>query len=79
MVIFNIYTFSPASYGNYKYPDKVLQIGNCYATLPILIIPFTMLYQIVRTPGSIKEVCIIITLNQYHCYYMQHPSLFAIG
>ena len=56
--IFSLVTYSPLKYDDYDYPDWGQAIGWIMALSSIACIPFVMLYKLVTTPGSFKEVII---------------------
>ena len=73
--IFILVTYSPLKYDDYDYPDWGQAIGWIMALSSIACIPFVMLYKLVTTPGSFKEVIII----KYFDNYAFNRSLYVSG
>ena len=73
--IFSLVTYSPLKYDDYDYPDWGQAIGWIMALSSIACIPFVMLYKLVTTPGSFKEVIII----KYFDNYAYNGSLYVSG
>ena len=73
--IFSLVTYSPLKYDDYDYPDWGQAIGWIMALSSIACIPFVMLYKLVTTPGSFKEVIII----KYFDNYSYNGSLYVSG
>jgi len=49
-------TYSPLSYDNYKYPDWGQVIGWLLTLSSLSLIPAVMIYKLIKTTGTMKEV-----------------------
>ena len=56
--MFGLINYEPLKYHEYEYPMWVNLVGLLVAASSILCIPVTALWLIIRTPGSLKQVCL---------------------
>ena len=54
--IFQFVTYSPLSYDEYKYPDWGQAVGWLLTLSSLSLIPAVMIYKLINTTGTIKEV-----------------------
>jgi len=54
--VFQFVTYSPLSYDNYKYPDWGQVIGWLLTLSSLSLIPAVMIYKLIKTTGTMKEV-----------------------
>ena len=54
--IFQFVTYSPLSYDEYKYPDWGQAIGWLLTLTSLSLIPAVMIYKLINTTGTMKEV-----------------------
>lgn len=54
--IFQFVTYSPLSYDNYKYPDWGQVIGWLLTLSSLSLIPAVMIFKLIKTTGTMKEV-----------------------
>ena len=54
--IFQFVTYSPLSYDKYKYPAWGQAIGWLLTLSSLSLIPAVMIYKLIKTTGTIKEV-----------------------
>lgn len=54
--IFQFVTYSPLSYDKYKYPAWGQAIGWLLTLSSLSLIPAVMIYRLINTTGTIKEV-----------------------
>lgn len=57
VVLFGLLFPVPLRYEDYNYPSWAEWIGWCLALSSILMIPFVAIVQLIRAPGTFKEVC----------------------
>ena len=53
---FAFYAYVPPTYGTYKFPEFAMAVGWCMGLLPFVPIPAVMVYRIISTPGTFREV-----------------------
>lgn len=82
VIVFGLLYHEPLQYNDYHYPGWAEWIGWTLAMSSILMIPLFAIIQLIKTPGTLKEVCAvcyilivrgtinveIITHHQYRVY-----------
>ena len=54
--VFNLVTYSPLKFGDYEYPGWGQAIGWLMTVSSLIFIPAVMIYKLLKTTGTIKEV-----------------------
>lgn len=60
IIVYGLINYEPLKYHDYEYPIWINYLGLVVAASSVLCIPITALWLIIITPGSFKEVIIII-------------------
>lgn len=60
IVVINFVNFAPLKYesslGTYEYPAWANNVGWCIVASSMLVVPLMAVYQLIKFPGSFKQV-----------------------